>query len=59
MRRREQLHGLWLECSLDPSRMGPEEALRIALDLIGPRIGVTFFEPDAAPSAAGGTPHHL
>ena len=45
------MDGLWLECSLNPSRMGPEEALRIALNLIGPRIGVTFSEP-ASPCSA-------
>lgn len=39
------MDGLWLECSLNPSRIGPEEALRLGLNLIGPRIGVTFFEP--------------
>ena len=48
------MDGLWLECSLNPSRMGPEEALRLALNLIGPRIGVTFSEPATARGAPGG-----
>ena len=34
--------GVWLECSLNPSRMTPEEALDIALDMIGARLGVSF-----------------
>lgn len=36
------IDGIWVECSLDPSRMEPEEALEIALDIIGARIGVSF-----------------
>ena len=36
------IDGIWLECALNPSRMTPEEALRIALDLIGPRVGISF-----------------
>ena len=36
------LDGLWLECSLNPSRMTPDEAVEIALDLIGARVGVSF-----------------
>ena len=36
------IDGLWLECSLNPSRMTPEEALEIGMDLIGARIGVPF-----------------
>ena len=36
------IDGLWLECSLNPSRMTPEEALEIALDLVGARIGISF-----------------
>lgn len=36
------IDGLWLECSLNPSRMTTEEALEIALDLVGARIGVSF-----------------
>ena len=36
------LDGLWLECALNPSRMTPDEALEIALDLIGTRLGVSF-----------------
>ena len=35
------LDGLWLECALNPSRMTPDEALEIALDLIGTRLGVS------------------
>ena len=35
--------GIWLECALNPSRMTPDEALKIALDLIGSRIGVSFW----------------
>jgi len=38
------IDGVWLECSLNPSRMTPDEALEIALDLIGARIGVSFSE---------------
>ena len=37
------IDGIWLECALNPSRMTPDEALKIALDLIGPRIGVSFW----------------
>lgn len=36
------IDGIWLECALNPSRMTPDEALKIALDLIGPRIGISF-----------------
>ena len=36
------IDGVWLECSLNPSRMTPDEALDIALDMIGARLGVTF-----------------
>ena len=36
------IDGIWLECALNPSRMTPDEALKTALDLIGPRIGVSF-----------------
>ena len=36
------IDGVWLECSLNPSRMTPEEASEIALDMIGARIGVSF-----------------
>lgn len=36
------IDGVWLECSLNPSRMTPEEALDIALDMIGARLGVSF-----------------
>ena len=42
------IDGLWLEYALNPSRMTPDEALDIALDLIGARLGVTF----------GASPHH-
>ena len=38
------IDGVWLECSLNPSRMTPDEALEIALDMIGARLGVTFAE---------------
>ena len=36
------------EPSLDPARITAEKALLIALDMIGPRIGVTFGAPDGA-----------
>ena len=36
------IDGVWLECSLDPLRMTPEEALNIALDMIGARLDITF-----------------
>ena len=36
------IDGVWLECSLNPSRMTPEQALEITLDMIGGRIGVFF-----------------
>ena len=36
------IDGIWLECALNPSRMTPNEALKIALDSIGLRIGVSF-----------------
>ena len=36
------IDGIWLECALNPSRMTPDEAFEIALNLIGPRIGVSF-----------------
>jgi len=36
------IDGVWLECSLNPSRMTTEEALYIALDMIGTRLGVSF-----------------
>ena len=39
------IDGVWLECSLNPLRMTPEEALEIALDTIGARLGVAFAEP--------------
>ncbi len=42
------LDGLWLECSLNPSRMTQEEALRVALDMIGKRIGVSYSNPPGA-----------
>ena len=38
------INGLWLECSLNPSRMTPDEALDIGLSLIGARLGVSFSE---------------
>ena len=38
------IDGVWLECSLNPSRMKPEEALEIALDMIGAKLGVAFAE---------------
>ncbi|MDE0330679.1 MAG: TetR family transcriptional regulator C-terminal domain-containing protein [Nitrospinae bacterium] len=36
------IDGLWLECALNPSRMAPDDALEIALDMISARIGVSF-----------------
>ncbi len=36
------IDGVWLECSLNPSRMTTEEALDIALDMIGTRLDVSF-----------------
>ena len=36
--------GVRLECSLNPSRMSPDEALEIALDMIGAKLGVTFSD---------------
>ena len=36
------IDGLWLECALNPARMTTDEALEIALELIGARIGVSF-----------------
>ena len=38
------IDGVWLECSLNPARMTPEEALEIALDMIGAKLGVDFAE---------------
>ena len=38
------IDGVRLECSLNPSRMTPEEALEIALDMIGANLGVDFAE---------------
>ena len=38
--------GVRLECSLNPSRMSPDEALEIALDMIGAKLGVTFSDVD-------------
>ena len=38
------IDGVRLECSLNPSRMTPEEALEIALDMIGANLGVAFGE---------------
>ena len=38
------IDGVWLECSLNPARMTPEEALGIALGMIGARLGVAFAE---------------
>ena len=38
------IDGVCLECSLNPSRMTPGEALEIALDMIGKRLGVAFAE---------------
>ena len=38
------IDGVRLECSLNPSRMSPDEALEIALDMIGASLGVTFAE---------------
>ena len=42
------ISGAWLECSLNPSIMSPAEALAIALDMIGGRIGVSFPQETAA-----------
>lgn len=36
------IDGVWLERSLNPHRMTPEEALTIALEMIGARLGVCF-----------------
>ncbi len=36
------IDGVWLECSLNASRLTPDAAAEIALDMIGARIGVTF-----------------
>ncbi len=36
------IDGMWLECGLNPSVASPEEALTIALEMIGGRIGVSF-----------------
>jgi len=36
------IDGVWLECGLNPSVATPEEALAIALDMIGGRLGVSF-----------------
>ena len=36
------IDGAWLECGLNPSRMTLEEAMEIALDMIGERLGVSF-----------------
>ena len=38
------IDGVWLECSLNPARMAPEEALEIALNMIGANLGVVFAE---------------
>ncbi len=35
-------NGLWLECSLHPSRMSPENALEIALDFMEARLDIRF-----------------
>ena len=39
------IDGVWLECSLNPSRMTPDEALAIALRMIGAGIGVPLNRP--------------
>ena len=36
------IEGVLLRCVQNPSRMTPEEALAIALDMIGARVGVSF-----------------
>lgn len=38
------IDGLWMECSLNPSRMTPHEALEIALDMIGGKLDLCFAE---------------
>lgn len=38
------IDGVWLECSLNPSKMTPDEALDIALRMIGAGIGVSFHD---------------
>ena len=36
------IDGIWFECALHPAAMTPSDAQRIALDMIGARLGVTF-----------------
>ncbi len=42
------IDGISLERSLNPVGMTAAEALQIALDIIGPKIGVVFAFPDGA-----------
>ena len=46
---KSMIDGVWLECSLNPSRMTDGEALGIALDVIGSRLGVSLAHlPDGS-----------
>ena len=38
------IEGVLLRCTLNPSAMTPDEALEIALDMIGSKLGVSFAE---------------
>lgn len=38
--------GAWIESCLSPSLMSAEDALKITLDMIGVRLGVSFPDPD-------------
>ena len=40
------IEGILLRCVLNPSRITPDEALAIALDMIGARVGVSFAGRD-------------
>ncbi len=46
------IDGLWLEHALNPSGMSPDEAMEVALDLIGTRIDVTFSSGHSHPAPA-------
>ena len=47
------IDGVWLECSLNPSRMTPAEALDVALDMIGARLARISQAYRTAPAPGG------
>ena len=46
------IDGLWLEYALNPSGMSPDEAMEIAMELIGARIDVTSSSGHSHPDPA-------